>query len=500
MRAWFLATQSLLTALLVSCSGGDNNPAGPGDDPTDPGLPQQPNPADVTVTMDPGRIASARIPTTGGTIQATGADGTVYTLTIPADALVSDTTISMTPLTSVSGLDVSGGRFVGVQLEPDGLRFFQHATLQISPPEGTRHSAVGFAYHGAGSEVYRVPLTTNPDLLEMHLLHFSGATIYVGDNIHISPGVVNLTPTEWEDRIQSFLESFFREERERALQGLPLDPNRDAYLREAFHTYYDEVIQPTLNQMMTDCSFAHTAVPRAFSWERNVELLGMGDDFKPEEATLMNALVKATENCFRQTKGDCLDTSNPQQMSDAATYSHTLEVLGVHDPAYNPLNPDNHCKLDWNGTATRTKDVYANGSRDVVTATVQWELNPERSDAASGVFAYRVRKGSVVWQIDATDESGCKVKGGPETFDLAPTDGELILDGISQTYTGSGVLTRFVTVNVTCPAPLPSGPSSWAVTDWLSIPATPFAADATELSGLFDFAGVNTVYEWHFRK
>ena len=119
-----VASLAFSALLLISCSGGDTGPSGPSSpsNPSPPAFPQTPKPANVTTTTDPGRTASARITVSGGTLQATGSDGTVYTLTIPPDALLADTTISMTPLTGASGLDLSGGRFLGVQFEPDGLR------------------------------------------------------------------------------------------------------------------------------------------------------------------------------------------------------------------------------------------------------------------------------------------------------------------------------------------------------------------------------------------
>ena len=124
--------RGLAASFLIGCGG--DNPSGPQDapNPSDPVLPSTPNPASVSVTPEPTLAASSRITTAGGTLEATGSDGTVYELTIPADALLSDTTITLVPLAGVSGLDLSGGRFLGVQLEPDGLRLFQPATLRAS--------------------------------------------------------------------------------------------------------------------------------------------------------------------------------------------------------------------------------------------------------------------------------------------------------------------------------------------------------------------------------
>ena len=58
----YAAVLALCAVALLSCSGGDNGPSGP----SDPGQPDTPHAESVTVTMDPSRMASARIPTTGG--------------------------------------------------------------------------------------------------------------------------------------------------------------------------------------------------------------------------------------------------------------------------------------------------------------------------------------------------------------------------------------------------------------------------------------------------
>jgi len=485
-------------SLLIACGGGDSNPSGPDDNPAGPGLPDTPNPASVAVTLETSRATAARVTTGGGTVQATGSDGTIYTLTVPPDAVLLDTTITLVPLAGVSGLDLSGGRFVSVQLEPDGLQLFQPATLRISPPEGERHSAVAFTYHASGAEVYRAPMTPDPDRLEMSLLHFSGDVVYVGDGISIPAPVLNITPTEWADRIQSAIESYLRQERERVLAGEEPDPDLGANLAKAMRLYYDHVVGPSLDRMMTDCSFAHTAIPRAFGWERQVELLGLGDQFSAEESKVMSATVAAMENCFRQTVGNCLDRNNAEQMRTAILYSRQLQLLGVTDEQYNAFNEDLYCSGGWVGTTTRTRDVYGTGSSEIITGNVEWELNPDKS--GGDVSYYRIKSGSIEWRLQGTDTNGCTVEGGPETFQLVPSEGELVLDGTAQVYYGGGATTHFTRVSVTCPAPQQSYTADWSVGDWLSIPPTPLPTDANQLAGRFEFQGLDLVYEWSFNR
>jgi len=284
-------------------------------------------------------VASARIPTTGGSVQATGADGTVYTLTIPPDALLSDTTITMTPITGVSGLDASSDRILGVQLEPDGLRFFSFATLTFSPPEGVNHQAFAFSNHGTGAELYRGPLTPDPNVLELKLLHFSGefAVLVPGpvEGSFVAAPTQGLSPTDWEDWAQAKIADVFQDERDRLARGEGIDAERAEKLQAVLQEYWDKGVEPTRKAMMSDCQAAKDLAPRALTFERTVELLGFHDVFLSQESQVHGAVIAALENCFRQTVGECLDRSNPQQMRDASGYSRQLALFGITDPEYN---------------------------------------------------------------------------------------------------------------------------------------------------------------------
>lgn len=81
-----------------------------------------PSPVTVSPTLDTERAITQVISATnGGTLTTTGADGSVFQLTFPANALASDEQVTMTPLALFGGLPVSGGLRAGVDLQPDGL-------------------------------------------------------------------------------------------------------------------------------------------------------------------------------------------------------------------------------------------------------------------------------------------------------------------------------------------------------------------------------------------
>src|SRR4029453_6827281 len=76
---------------------------------------------DVKLQVDEKRAARRVISTQGGTITATGADGSISTLTIPENALLGDEEIILTPVTEMTGAPDGVTIAAGVQMAPDGL-------------------------------------------------------------------------------------------------------------------------------------------------------------------------------------------------------------------------------------------------------------------------------------------------------------------------------------------------------------------------------------------
>ncbi len=130
----------------------------------------------VEPELDPLRAVSAEIGAAGGVITATGTDGTVFTLAVPAGALPASTTITLTPVTRLAGLPGSHRAPPAVQFGPDGLVFAHAATLTITPTKPIARP-VGLAYtgNGAGLTLERAELQGTSLVLSVE--HFSGATV-----------------------------------------------------------------------------------------------------------------------------------------------------------------------------------------------------------------------------------------------------------------------------------------------------------------------------------
>ena len=132
----------------------------------------------ISPILDTDRESSASLGPEGGTVTATAADGTEYALSIPADALIDETEIVLTPIISVDDLPMSGGFIAGVHFEPSGLELFRTATLSVTQPAAPSLAAdealAGFVYDGAGENLGLALTEATGSSFTVPVNHFSG--------------------------------------------------------------------------------------------------------------------------------------------------------------------------------------------------------------------------------------------------------------------------------------------------------------------------------------
>jgi hypothetical protein len=131
---------------------------------------------------DKARAASATIGADGGTITATGRDGTRYTLDVPAGAVVSPTDITVTPVAKFTGVPLSAGVPVGVTFAPEHLTFAKAATLKIAYRSGVPKHALGFTFDSSTGAAFAIARSrATGGVLEIPVGHFSGAGSGLGN-------------------------------------------------------------------------------------------------------------------------------------------------------------------------------------------------------------------------------------------------------------------------------------------------------------------------------
>ena len=123
--------------------------------------------------VESGEHTTARtVGAAGGVLTATGADGTHFSLSIPAHALVSPVGIRMTPVRSVSGFAAGTQLAFAVDFQPHGLVLDRAAWLTVQPAAGATvqaglavddHDIASLQPIGHGAHGYVLPVA-----------HFSG--------------------------------------------------------------------------------------------------------------------------------------------------------------------------------------------------------------------------------------------------------------------------------------------------------------------------------------
>ncbi len=137
--------------------------------------PARPFDGRVAATLDDARAATASLGPDGGTVTATDADGTQYTLVVPAGALLVDTPITLTPVAAIDDLPLTGGLVAAVQFAPEGLQLYVPATLTIELAAAVDPAGlVGFGYAGSGAGLHLDLVGATGSTLVLSVTHFSG--------------------------------------------------------------------------------------------------------------------------------------------------------------------------------------------------------------------------------------------------------------------------------------------------------------------------------------
>jgi hypothetical protein len=125
---------------------------------------------------------SAWIGSLGGTLSATGEDGTTYTLVVPAGAVLDPTAITMTPINSIDHLGFSGGLAAAVFLQPAGETLAVPATLTVSSraTAPTGGEPIGFDVADDGTTVDLIPAASVDGGTVVLVSHFSAPGIAFG--------------------------------------------------------------------------------------------------------------------------------------------------------------------------------------------------------------------------------------------------------------------------------------------------------------------------------
>ena len=262
-----------------------------------------PDPLDVDPVPDTARAARKTFsPWIEGTLTATGADGTVYTLTIPDGALFSDEEITMTPVSTIGDLPLSQGLMGAVELEPHGLVLQKAATLTIDPPgadPALASQSAFMAHDEEGSDFHLYPVADTP-VATLKLLHFSTAGVGLGTSadraaVDGRPGARPLA------QLEAALAEATRQDRNGEQSDL-------STLGPPLLAYYDEAVKPRLIAAETSEALAPNAIANALSWARQLALVSLdqGPEYDARYADMLQRLMRILNNAVNETYTKCV--------------------------------------------------------------------------------------------------------------------------------------------------------------------------------------------------
>lgn len=311
----------------------------------------------IGVILDTQRAATALIGRDGGTLTATAADGTIFTLTIPAKALLSGEQITMTPLMAATGLPFTGGLVAAVQLEPNGLRLLELATLAIATPQPIPLAAqTPIAWRGQGNDLHLHALTRDPRTIQFKLTHFSGAGMSNGTAAERSAYVARI-PCDSEAALQQRLMPILEAERKRVLDAcpppnvcpdLPPNPAFTASIQVAISDYYNFSIRPMMVTALQsgDDDILYSAVLKAFSAVRVISFwLDEDDPLLAQSVRELNdfvaeALKKISDKAFQR----CIENHRPEEIVKLMAVDRAAQILGI------PIDLQTQSKVDRCGS------------------------------------------------------------------------------------------------------------------------------------------------------
>jgi hypothetical protein len=323
------------------------------------------NPVNVTVVTDGSRAVSQTVGSTGGTLGTTAADGSQFTLTIPADALTEDTVISMTPIISASGVPLTGGLVAGVQFAPDGLFLKKDATLTIVPAVSVPVGNQTFlGYSGAGNDLHLVPPASPTAEIKMLIGHFSGNML--GNGIAADRAALLLKrAASHEARLEQEMARYLSEARQKALLGTS-DENPDfTALTSIIESYYGLVVYPRVLAASSSCENATLALKTLLGYERFRQILGAGS--RPGFLTDMDTVSQALSSTCAFTTSTVVagDLTVSSQTICRLNQPFTLAMSGQYSATFN-FTPTDKTRgaVTYSGTAN-TVPAYGAGTYDV---------------------------------------------------------------------------------------------------------------------------------------
>jgi hypothetical protein len=355
---------------------------------------------------------SATLGPAGGSVELIAPDGTRYTLTIPADALTFDTTITLTPVAALTGYDVEADAIFGVDIAPHDLVLWDAATLEVVPPSGTDIAhAVAVAYNGSGDNLHRTTLGRDPSKLQMVLAHFSGVLVYAGDGIFL-PAPPASEPQSFDDFQKEVADASDRER-----SGDATADETAATLEALFDEYLRDSLMGDTILMSDSCEYGKRHIADYVAFMRQAQFLQMGYVVAryTDDINAMSLVGDVLAKCWEEATGECV-RYDPVQIRELIGLVRQATIAGrqLDVAQYAPTvcgNTGGQVTWSSDGHTVRTYDPYTLTVDDHYEAMI-W-VTGQFSD---GVFEDRGSRYTYQGLSTESEVGGCGVQIVGRTF------------------------------------------------------------------------------------
>ena len=353
---------------------GGPTPPPPNDDTTGEPFPKTADPISVTHTLETGNAVTKRA--TGGQfatnqIVATAANGTKYTLDIPAGALVSDVDITMTPVSAVTGSPLDGALLGAVEILPHGLELLKPATLTIEPAgdAGPISGQTGFLSHDAGEDFHLYPLAMG-SALKLHLTHFSTPGVSQSSDAGRQP-ILGKLPERYRAQYEQAMAELLREAR----ADFEADPENATMpadeMAEILRGYYNHVVWPLVEQAYTDDAVASRAISELLSWARQVDLLSLDEHprLKVPRGVVFDNIEVILDNAIKKGYLRCVDEHDLDYVARLVGLARAAALLGLTlgDEAFDKAQRCANFEFRFDSLVVETSGYVADDGRTAQT-------------------------------------------------------------------------------------------------------------------------------------
>ena len=337
-------------------------------------------PTDVDVVLDADRRADALIPVEGGTVSATGADGTVYSLEIPPDALLSDTTIGLIPVSDITGMSFGGEQTYSVQFSPEGLFFYEVAILTITPAEPIPpDEQLVFGYQANGKDVILAAPVVDSSEIKIQVQHFSGNGVTKGTLAELDAAQKS-RGADAERRLSDSINAELIRIRDTGGDTFDVAVAYEAALDQ----FEEQLVKPLVAAAGASCAEGQAAIQAVYRLAHMRGVL-LGDDGTGPLDKYPGLLEKATQVCVVEEFELCVEEHIIHRMLGVwQQFEHQFMILGKGGTAQNAVLQEARdltvaCltfRLEFESTGSEhTAD--GGGYESTVTSEITLRLNPD---------------------------------------------------------------------------------------------------------------------------